>query len=167
MPNLSFNIELLSAKDAAAACQLELDAGLRSSGEAATLARLLNPQTLILIAVQSVAASSTRQLLGLFSGWIVVDELEVDNLVVANSARRQGIGQALLTAGLQQARHRGAKHAFLEVRESNLAALNLYNIFGFSPIGRRRGYYQDPSEDARVLRLDLVQVASELNLRQS
>jgi [ribosomal protein S18]-alanine N-acetyltransferase len=165
LPSLSFNIEPLSAKDIAAACQLELAAGLRTSGEATMLARLSNPQMLILVAVPSVVASSPPPLLGLFSGWVVLDELEVDNLVVANSTRRQGIGKALLTAGLQQAWLRGAKYTFLEVRESNIAALSLYNTLGFSLIGRRHCYYHDPSEDALVLRLDLVQVASELSLR--
>jgi [ribosomal protein S18]-alanine N-acetyltransferase len=172
MPNcnlssLFFNIQPLTAENVGAACQLELAAGLHTSGNDTMLARLSNPQTLILVAVPNAGASSNPPLFGLLSGWVVVDELEIDTLVVASSARRQGIGQALLTAGLQQAWLRGAKNTFLEVRESNIAALNLYEIFGFSPIGRRRCYYHDPSEDALVLRLDLVEMASELGLRQS
>jgi len=42
--------------------------------------------------------------------------------------------------------------AFLEVRESNDAARGLYGSRGFSEIGRRRGYYRRPVEDALVMR---------------
>lgn len=136
------------------------------------LKKLSNPQTLILGAIQSFTSQSPAffsapHLLGLFSGWVIMDELEIDNLVVAKAVRQQGIGRALLAEGLQQAQFRGANQAFLEVREGNIAALNLYRTFGFNLIGRRRGYYHDPSEGALVLRLDLLQVASDLNLRQS
>jgi ribosomal-protein-alanine N-acetyltransferase len=43
---------------------------------------------------------------------------------------------------------------FLEVRESNSAARALYASRGFLAVGRRRGYYRSPVEDALVLRRD-------------
>jgi ribosomal-protein-alanine N-acetyltransferase len=69
--------------------------------------------------------------------------------------RRRGIGQALLEAGLAAVRSRGGREVFLEVRASNAAAQALYLGHGFRPAGRRRGYYQRPSEDALVLHLAL------------
>jgi ribosomal-protein-alanine N-acetyltransferase len=42
--------------------------------------------------------------------------------------------------------------AFLEVRESNYPAQQLYESFGFTAVGRRASYYQRPMEDAVVLR---------------
>lgn len=163
LQNLAFEIEPLSTREVAAACQLEVEAGLSSVGETAMLARLANPQSLILAVFRSVDSA----LIGLFSGWVVMDELEVDNLVVAASMRKQGVGLALLRVALQQAWQRGARLAFLEVRESNLAAVSLYASVGFSAAGRRRAYYQDPLEDALTLRLEIAQAATKLNLRLS
>ena len=44
----------------------------------------------------------------------------------------------------------------LEVRESNEAAIRLYDALGFTEIGRRPNYYFHPKEDARILRKDLT-----------
>ncbi len=93
--------------------------------------------------------------------------MEIDNLVVAARARQQGIGRALLAEALQQAWQRGARYAFLEVRENNLAALALYQSAGFTQAGRRRGYYHNPVEDALRLRLELTQSPVKLKLRLS
>jgi ribosomal-protein-alanine N-acetyltransferase len=54
-----------------------------------------------------------------------------------------------------EGRRRGALNMYLEVRESNDAARRLYASRGFLEIGRRRGYYRRPAEDAIVLRLEL------------
>jgi ribosomal-protein-alanine N-acetyltransferase len=53
---------------------------------------------------------------------------------------------------------RNMLRVFLEVRSSNVAALALYRSVGFSEIGVRRGYYQNPngSEDASTMACDLV-----------
>ena len=81
----------------------------------------------------------------------------LDTLAVLPSARRQGIGAALLAAVLAWAATRGARHLSLEVRQSNAAALGLYARFGFRPEGRRRGYYADPVEDALLLGRSVTQ----------
>ena len=44
----------------------------------------------------------------------------------------------------------------LEVRDSNAAAIALYEALGFTQIGLRKNYYQHPKEDARILRKDLL-----------
>lgn len=43
------------------------------------------------------------------------------------------------------------KYITLEVRESNIAAISLYDKFGFSTIGTRKKYYQDNNEDALIM----------------
>lgn len=75
-------------------------------------------------------------------------EREILNLAVAPSFRRKGIAKTLLRHEL---RRRAAY--FLEVRESNMAAQNLYFQFGFREIARRPRYYQDPSEGAIVMQM--------------
>lgn len=80
------------------------------------------------------------------------DEGEILNLAVSPAARRRGIGRALVEHVLAALRVRGARAAYLEVRESNVGARALYLEFGFREVGRRRGYYRRPVEDAVLLR---------------
>ena len=91
------------------------------------------------------------QLVGFGGAWLVVDEAHLTTLGVEPSLRRHGIGERLLAAILQEARRRGVRRASLEVRESNLAAIRLYEKYGFLPVARRRGYYSDNGEDALVM----------------
>ena len=77
-------------------------------------------------------------------------EREILVLAVDPASRRQGIGRALVEAELASA-PKGTTW-FLEVRESNLAAISLYAAVGFTASGRRPGYYHDPAEAAIVMR---------------
>ena len=96
--------------------------------------------------------SDSGALLGYVVAWFAADEGEIANLAVAEPTRKRGIGAALLDAALAQAHLRGALNMYLEVRESNEAARRLYASRGFEEVGRRRGYYRRPVEDAVVLR---------------
>jgi ribosomal-protein-alanine acetyltransferase len=78
-------------------------------------------------------------------------EWELENIAVLPEFRRHGLGRQLLSALLNQARLQGAERIFLEVRESNLAAAGLYHAAGFQQLGRRLGYYLNPTEDALTL----------------
>ena len=100
-------------------------------------------------------AESGSGIVGYVVGRSVLDEAEILNLGVDPPARRQGVARALvrdLLSGFAAARIRSV---FLEVRESNLAALALYQSFGFRPVGRRPRYYRRPIEDAVLLRVDI------------
>jgi ribosomal-protein-alanine acetyltransferase len=87
-------------------------------------------------------------------------EAQLLNLTVAPEARRQGIGRTLLRRFLSDARARGAEQCFLEVRESNVAAIALYAQEDFAAVARRVGYYPStgagPREDAIVMRRSLA-----------
>jgi ribosomal-protein-alanine N-acetyltransferase len=82
-------------------------------------------------------------------------EWELENIVVAPSARRQGHGNGLLNALLAAARETNSASVFLEVRESNAAARTLYEKAGFEQTGRRKSYYTSPVEDAILYRRTL------------
>ena len=78
---------------------------------------------------------------------------------VTPAARRKGVAQALLAAGLGAARGRGAAQAFLEVAVDNEAAIALYQRLGFHRAGKRLYYYDRGAAgrmDALVMRLDLA-----------
>jgi ribosomal-protein-alanine acetyltransferase len=84
------------------------------------------------------------------------DEAEIADIAVDGSARRRGVGRSLLERVVADAVRAGVRTLYLEVRESNSAALALYQASGFREAGRRRGYYRQPVEDALVLRRDLA-----------
>ena len=79
---------------------------------------------------------------------VVGEEWEIENMAIAGPARRRGLGTRLFGELLDQARARGAKAVFLEVRESNRAARALYEKWAFLESGSRKRYYKDPVEDA-------------------
>ncbi len=92
------------------------------------------------------------QVMGFIVGRAVEDEWEIENIAVSGPARRRGLGSHLLGEFLNLVRRLGGHAVFLEVRESNHAARKLYEQWAFLEAGRRKGYYQDPPEDALVLR---------------
>jgi [ribosomal protein S18]-alanine N-acetyltransferase len=79
------------------------------------------------------------------------DQGEIANLAVSAKAQRQGLAGRLLDDALAYATQAGVVSVFLEVRGSNSAARALYRSRNFQEIGRRKGYYQRPTEDALVL----------------
>jgi len=101
------------------------------------------------------AVDAAGAVYGYLVAQIVADEAEVLNLAVAPDRRRTGAGARLLRGFLDDARAQGVTTVHLDVRESNAAARALYARFGFAEVGRRRGYYREPVEDALVLRTDL------------
>ena len=84
-----------------------------------------------------------------------VDEWEIENVVVAPGHRRRGVGVAMIGSLLEEARRSGTALVQLEVRESNAAARRLYQTLGFKEVGRRRGYYCEPPEDALLLEISI------------
>jgi [ribosomal protein S18]-alanine N-acetyltransferase len=75
---------------------------------------------------------------------------ELENIVVASPARRQGLATLLLRGLLERARQQQAVAVLLEVRASNAAARRLYQACEFVEVGSRPRYYQHPQEDAVI-----------------
>lgn len=96
-----------------------------------------------------------RGVAGYVCFWHVVDEVHITNLAVHPDLRRHGLGRSLIREVRRFAAAHEARRLLLEVRRSNVPAQNLYRGLGFSPIGVRRGYYEDTREDALVMELIL------------
>lgn len=96
------------------------------------------------------------RVVGMIVGWLLVDELHVATIATHPDFRRQGIARKLLSQALLYAMNEGAESSFLEVRESNLAAQDMYRKFGYEAMGRRRRYYKDNDEDAILMTLDVL-----------
>ena len=87
--------------------------------------------------------------------WVIFDELHINTMAVAANWRRQGVASALLRFVFADAQSAGARKATLEVRESNHAAIRLYESLGFRTAARRPRYYTKPDEDALILWLNI------------
>ncbi|OCR00729.1 ribosomal-protein-alanine N-acetyltransferase [Oscillatoriales cyanobacterium USR001] len=90
-------------------------------------------------------------LIGLACLWAILGEGHITMLGIHPDYQGQGFGKTLLYSLLKLAHQRQLEWATLEVRASNFAAISLYQKFGFKEAGRRRGYYQEPEEDALIL----------------
>ncbi len=101
--------------------------------------------------VAELGPEGDRVLVGYAVFWRVADQAELGDLAVDPTRRREGIGARLLEHVIARAGALGIRELFLEVRESNTAAQELYRRYGFAHVGRRRGYYSNPREDALVL----------------
>jgi ribosomal-protein-alanine N-acetyltransferase len=83
--------------------------------------------------------------------WVVEDECHIMTIAVAPGHRQAGIGAMMLMKLMDEARLRGARRYFLEVRVSNEAATSMYEKFGFQTIDIRKAYYEDDKEDAAIM----------------
>jgi len=106
-------------------------------------------------AVFLVAIASDRSVAGYAILLVAAGHSELANLAVTRTARGQGVGRRLVAEAIAHARAHEATEMFLEVRESNRAAQTLYASAGFQSVARRRHYYEQPMEDALVLRLQI------------
>ncbi|MEO8725642.1 MAG: GNAT family N-acetyltransferase, partial [Acidobacteriaceae bacterium] len=79
---------------------------------------------------------------------LIENEWELENVTVALSERRSGVGTALLGDLIARVGDERTAGIFLEVRASNFAARRLYEKFSWREVGRRAGYYAAPREDA-------------------
>ncbi|MBI5351248.1 MAG: ribosomal protein S18-alanine N-acetyltransferase [Chloroflexi bacterium] len=89
--------------------------------------------------------------------WLIVDEVHIATVATHPDFRKRGIGKDLLVCVLRSAKEEGALTSFLEVRESNLAALEMYRKFGYVESGRREKYYHDNGEDAILMTLESLE----------
>lgn len=99
---------------------------------------------------RGAAADATPTIVGFGGILSVVDEAHVMNMGVHPDRRRRGLARRLLAGLLLRAVDHGATAATLEVRASNVAAIELYRGFGFRSSGRRPRYYAS-GEDAEIM----------------
>lgn len=97
-------------------------------------------------------AEAAGAIIGYTIGRVAADEGEILNVGVHPGWRRRGVARALVRTLLDALAAGGARQVYLEVRESNAAARQLYAGYGFGEVGRRARYYRRPVEDAVILR---------------
>ncbi len=96
------------------------------------------------------------RVVGFINYWLVAGELHVLAVATDPAVRRGGIGTALVTHAIAEARGTGCTLATLEVRRGNRAAIALYERAGFRTVHVRQRYYEDNNEDALVMLSELA-----------
>ena len=81
----------------------------------------------------------------------VADAGELLRIAVEEAYRRRGIADDLMMKSIEYAQGNALTATYLEVRVSNVAAIGLYRKHGFIEVGKRRGYFDKPQEDAVIL----------------
>ena len=82
---------------------------------------------------------------------VVLDEGQITNIATHPDFRRQGIGERVVRAIIDYASESGLVSISLEVRESNAAAISLYEKLGFVSVGVRKNFYTSPRENGIVM----------------
>ncbi len=92
-----------------------------------------------------------NELLGYVGISAILDEGYITNIAVFPEYRKSGVGSSLLEYLSDFAKENSLSFISLEVRESNLSAISLYQKFGFKAEGKRKGFYENPREDAIIM----------------
>ena len=102
-----------------------------------------------------LTAQTEDGVVGYIGMMYVLDEGYISNVAVHPQYRRRGVADALLAALEERARALRLSFLTLEVRQSNAPAVALYEKHGFRAAGRRKNYYEKPTEDALLMTLSL------------
>lgn len=139
-----FRISAFSAEHIKAAAKIE----------AATFSEPWSEESLKLFTTEdypSFAICEGEDLVAYIGTSKVLDELQILTVATAHSARRKGYGRAILSTLDEYAKEHGISLISLEVRESNVAAIELYRDAGYSVAGMRKNFYRFPTENALVM----------------
>ena len=98
-----------------------------------------------------IAKTEEGQTVAYAGTWHIIDEGHITTIAVKKEYMRKHIGEAIITKILEDCYKEKIKYLTLEVRVSNIPAINLYTKYGFNSLGTRKGYYQDNNEDALIM----------------
>ncbi len=107
------------------------------------------------LCTQAATAGETPTVTAYGGMLIAVDEGQITNVAVHPDHRGQGLGLAIVQALIKHAKAERLASITLEVRVSNTPAISLYKKVGFLEVGRRKGFYTKPTEDALIMELKL------------
>ncbi|MCW2957115.1 MAG: rimI [Thermoleophilia bacterium] len=160
---MSWRLRPADGDDLAAIMDLEVDVFPSDAWSRTMMEAELNSEhTVYLVAVTGGALDEPRpdgtregqRIVG-YAGLLAPSrstDAEIQTIAVTPSERRTGLGRALMNVLLDTAAERGAQAVFLEVREDNPAAQNLYRSLGFEELGVRPHYYQPDDVSAIIMR---------------
>lgn len=96
-----------------------------------------------------IVLTDEENIIGFISIWRVIDEITITNISIKEEYKGRGLSKLLMNYIIENNPNYGM---FLEVRESNIIAINLYKKFGFKKVHKRYKYYSNPTEDAIIMK---------------
>lgn len=135
----------MTERDTAAAAEIEAASSREPWSQKAYADALSDKNAYYLV------AELDGQVVGCCGFWQSFEDADICNVVVAEGFRRQKIAEGMLKTLMEAGNARGVLHFTLEVRTGNTAAVRLYEKLGFVTEGVRKGFYQNPREDARIM----------------
>lgn len=138
-------IRRMQAEDLPQVCEIEKENFSLPWSEKSFLDSIKREDTIFLTAL------CDGQIAGYLGCYCIAGEGEITNVAVVSSFRRKGIGGMLLEKLYEEGAGLGTREFFLEVRESNEAAIALYSRQGFVKEGIRKNFYEKPVENAIIM----------------
>ena len=138
-------VRKMQPEDLLQVCEIEKDNFSLPWSEKSFLESMERNDTLFLVALNG------EEVAGYLGCYCVAGEGEITNVAVKSSHRRQGVGGKLLETLYEEAKALHTQEFFLEVRESNEAAIGLYSRQGFVKEGVRKNFYEQPVENAVIM----------------
>jgi [ribosomal protein S18]-alanine N-acetyltransferase len=117
----------------------------------ADILELSSPKRIAVVAEDA----GTRVVVGYAVASVIPPEGELESIAVSTAYQRQGVARRLFETLTRELGRSGVNELLLEVRASDDAARGFYKSLGFVEEGSRRGYYDEPVEDAILMRLKL------------
>lgn len=152
-------IRRMKASDLAQVCEIEKENFSMPWSEKSFLESMEREDTVFLVAEEDT------EIAGYVGCYCIAGTGEITNVAVKERFRRRGIASRLLDALCEEAETLDTQELFLEVRESNEAAIALYSRQGFVREGIRRNFYEKPAEHAVIMRMEVIS-ARKMNKKQ-
>lgn len=138
-------IRKMQPEDLAEVCKIEKDNFSLPWSEKSFLESMEREDTVFLVALED------EDVAGYIGCYCIAGAGEITNVAVKASHRRKGIGGKLLQKLYEEGAALDTQEYFLEVRESNEAAIGLYLRQGFVKEGIRKNFYEKPVENAVIM----------------
>lgn len=140
---MDFTIEKMNINHIPRIADLEKECFSQPWSENALSDELKNENSYFLVAV-------CGEVMGYIGVQEICGEAYITNVAVFDKYRKLGIGRALIRAACDGAKNRNCEFITLEVRESNLPAISLYESEGFEKAGIRKNFYSAPTENGVI-----------------
>ena len=138
-------IRKMQPEDLAEVCKIEKDNFSLPWSEKSFWESMEREDTVFLVALED------EKVVGYIGCYCIAGAGEITNVAVKASHRRKGIGGKLLQKLYEEGAALDTQEYFLEVRESNEAAIGLYLRQGFVKEGIRKNFYEKPVENAVIM----------------
>ena len=140
---MNFKIEKMNGSHIPQIATLEKECFSQPWSETALTDELKNENSHFLVAV-------CDEVTGYIGVQEICGEAYITNVAVFEKYRKLGVGRALIEAAIDGAKNRNCEFITLEVRESNLPAIALYESEGFEKAGIRKNFYSAPIENGVI-----------------